>query len=216
VPYYFSRENRLTTEPPPSRDGSDPYQVDHTTGTGTQSRWVSLVNPLHKPIVYPDRRKEDEKLLCYTTPPLETPVEVTGHPIVTLYVSSKADDGAFFVYLEDVNPSGKVTYVTEGMLRAVHRKLSTEEPPYPVVTPYRTFLRKDALPLVPGEAAELVFDLYPVSYLFKEGHTIRVAVAGADKDHFAFVPEEPPLIHVLRNTGFPSHIDLPVMQQGHP
>lgn len=213
VPFYFSSKNTLRTEQPSKRDGFDTYAVDYTAGTGTQSRWVSLVNPLHKPIVYPDRREEDRKLLCYTTAPLETPMEVTGHPVVTLYISSTADDGAFFVYLEDVDPKGRVTYVTEGMLRAALRKLSDEQPPYPVVTPYRTFLRKDAMPLEPGETAELVFDLYPVSYLFKKGHAIRVAVAGADKDHFAFIPTEPPTVQVYCNAEHPSHIDLPVMPQ---
>ena len=213
VPFYFSPENTLTGESPSNPDGFDTYDVDYTAGTGTRSRWVSLVNPLHEPIEYPDRRNQDKKLLCYTSAPLPESMEVTGHPVFTLYVSSTADDGAFFVYIEDVDPKGRVTYVTEGMLRAIHRKLSDQAPPYPMVTPYRTFLRKDAMPLVPGETAELIFDLYPVSYLFEKGHRVRVAVAGADKDHFSFIPNDPPTVKVYRNAEYSSHIDLPVMLQ---
>jgi hypothetical protein len=55
-------------------------------------------------------------------------VEITGHPVVTLYVTSTAKDGAFYVYLEDVDENGKVTYVTEGQLRPLHRKVSNEIP----------------------------------------------------------------------------------------
>ncbi len=193
--------------------GADEYHVDYTVGTGTRSRWVSLVNPEHKEIRYKNRKKADEKLLCYTSAPLEAEMEVTGHPLVTLYASSTAEDGNFFVYLEDVGPRGRVEYVTEGMLRALHRKLSDEPPPFRTPVPYRTFLRADASPLVPDEVAELVFALYPTSYLFKKGHSIRVAVAGADKDHFENNPDAPPTVRFHRSARFPSHIDLPVMSK---
>ncbi len=211
--YFFSDGNRLGTDEPVASEGSDMYRVDYTTGTGLTSRWVSLVNVEEVPIEYKGRKKEDEKLLCYTSPPLEQDTEVTGHPIVRLYVSSTADDGNFFAYLEDVDPTGDVTYVTEGELRALHRKLSDEKPPYVDVVPYRTFNRRDAMPLVPGEVAELVFDLLPTSYLYKKGHSIRVAIAGADKDHFALMKTDPPpTLTVFRNKHHASAIDLPVVR----
>jgi uncharacterized protein len=40
---------------------------------------------------------------------------------VTLYIASTAEDVAFHIYLEDVAPGGHVTYLTEGVLRAIHR-----------------------------------------------------------------------------------------------
>ena len=126
-------------------------------------------------------------------------------------MSSTATDGAFFVYLEDVDEQGHVEYVTEGQLRAIHRKLSVQQPPYVTLVPYRTFNRADAMPLVPGEVAELTFDLLPTSYVFKKNHAIRVALAGADKDHFAIVPDEPPTLTFYRTAACPCHIDLPTM-----
>jgi len=117
------------------------------------------------------------------------------------------------VYLEDVHPSGEVTYVTEGQLRAIHRKLSNEEPPYKTPVPYRTFMKKDAMPLVPGEPAELVFDLLPTSYQFLKGHSIRVAIAGADKDHFPVANTSlPPTLEFHRDSEHASFIDLPVVR----
>ena len=66
-------------------------------------------------------------------------MEVTGHPIVHLFAESTARDGAVHVYLEDVDPAGRVTMVTEGQLRLLHRKLSDAQPPYRSVVPYHSY-----------------------------------------------------------------------------
>ena len=59
-------------------------------------------------------------MLTYTLAPLSGDTEVTGHPIITLYVASSEKDGAFCVYLEDIAPDGQCRYVTEGVLPALH------------------------------------------------------------------------------------------------
>ena len=66
---------------------------------------------------YPDRSQQDARLLTYTSAALDRAIEVTGHPVVSLFISSTADDGTVFVYLEDVDSRGRVAYVTEGQLR---------------------------------------------------------------------------------------------------
>jgi putative CocE/NonD family hydrolase len=210
---YFSGEHRLAGEKPAADTGHDTYVVDYSAGTGDAARWNSLTGPRGDTLFgYPNRTEEDQKLLCYTSAPLTEDMEVTGHPIVRMYVTSTADDGNFFVYLEDVEPTGHVTYVTEGELRALHRKVRAEEPPHKLVVPYHTFKREDAMPLVPGEVAELVFDLLPTSYLFKAGHSVRVAIAGADKDHFALMETNPPpTLEFQRNQTYASAIELPVI-----
>ena len=71
---------------------------------------------------------------------------------------STATDGAFFVYLEDVDEAGRVTYITEGQLRALHRKVSTDAPPFKMLVPYHSFKKKDGLPLVPGDEPPMAPD----------------------------------------------------------
>ena len=100
-------------------------------------------------------------------------------------MASTASDGAFYVYLEDVDADGTVSYLTEGQLRAIHRRTSDEESPLKLFVPPRTFRREDSMPLVPGALAELRFGLHPVSALVRKGHRLRVAIAGHDKDTFA-------------------------------
>jgi len=93
---------------------------------------------------------------------------------------------------------------TEGMLRAIHRKISSEPQPYKLPIPYHSFKRKDAQPLVVGQTGEITFGLYPTSVLIKKGHRIRVAIAGADKDTFVRLPAEgTPVISVARNNATP-------------
>lgn len=210
--FYLGADGSLSTSKPTSPDAADPYTVDDTHGTGEHSRWNCLV--MGGRVAYYDRKKQDEKLLCYTSVPLAQDTEVTGHPIVTLHVTSPARDGNVFVYLEDVDEKGRIRCLTEGMLRAIHRKLSDQPPPYPQLVPYRTFRRADAMPLVPGKPAALTFDLLPISHLFRKGHRIRLAIAGADVDHFANPPGPPPKIRVHRSAALASHVVLPCVRGG--
>jgi putative CocE/NonD family hydrolase len=163
-------------------------------------------------VVYPDRADADARLLTYTTAPLEEDLEVTGHPVVTLYMSSTREDGAVFVYLEDVAPDGRVRYIGEGQLRLIHRKVSEEEPPFVTVGPYHSYLEADAKPMIPGEVVEVTFSLHPTSVLFPRGHRIRIAIGGADADTFARIPAEGTLEWTIeRSPDQASRILLPVI-----
>ncbi|HYY56072.1 MAG TPA: CocE/NonD family hydrolase, partial [Pyrinomonadaceae bacterium] len=139
---------------------------------------------------------------------------ITGYPVINLRLSSTSTDGAFFVYLEDVDESGKVTYITEGELRAIHRKVSEERPPYWSGVPYHSFKRKESMPLVPGQVTELRFGLLPTSVLIRKGHRIRIAIAGHDKSVFARIPAEgTPVITLERNKNNASFVELPVVRR---
>ncbi|MBX7187820.1 MAG: CocE/NonD family hydrolase [Vicinamibacteria bacterium] len=198
----------------PARAGHDVHHVDPHATTGAHSRFGKHLEGGRYPVTYPDRRRADRKLLVYDSSPLKEATEVTGHPIVTLFIRSDAPDGAFLAYLEDVEPDGRVAVVTDGGLRARFRPLSPSEPPYWRPGLHRTCERKDAMPLVAGEVAELTFDLYPLSHTFFEGHRIRLAIAGADLDNFAPIAGcEAPRIEVHFGPVSASSILLPVMNR---
>ncbi len=209
TPWYFGDEGMLTREAPVTA-GADEYEVDFSHTTGTRNRWAT--NNGAGDVVYPDRSDADSKLLTFTSAPLERDLEVTGYPVVTLYLRSTHTDGAVFVYLEDVTPEGRVLYIGEGQLRLLHRKVSDEEPPFVTVGPYHSYKEADAEPMVPGELAEVTFSLHPTSVLFRRGHRIRVAIGGADADTFARIPSEGhPVWMVERGPESASHIVLPVI-----
>ena len=205
--WLLNADGRLSDEASVA-SGADHYDVDFGATTGKQTRWHTLIGG--PPIIYPDRADDDSRLLTWTSDALEDPYEVTGTPAVELYVRSTATDGAFHVYLEDVAPDGTVTYLTEGELRARHRKLAEGPPPYETYGPWRTCSTADALPLVPGEVAHLVFTLWPISVEIPAGHSIRIALAGADAGIFARVPAEGDVqLAILRGPEFPSRVSLP-------
>jgi putative CocE/NonD family hydrolase len=208
--WYLSADASLTAAGPPAA-GADDYTIDFDVTTGRHNRWFTN-NGGGGDVVYGDRRVMDERLHTYTSNPFDKDREITGHPIITLYVRSTHEDGLFIAYLEDVAPDGRVTYITEGELRGIMRRESDEPPLYKKMGPHRSELRADAMPLVPGEVAELTFELWATSVLIREGHRLRVAIAGADGDTFARYPLDGgvPVITVERNTRYPSHIVLPI------
>jgi len=205
--WYFGDHGSLTTAPPTAADGSDAYVVDWTASTGTSNRWRTGLDL--SDVVYPDRSEADRLLLTYTSDPLGQDTEITGTPVVQLHLSSTHDDGALHVYLEDVAPDGCVTYITEGLLRLSQRAVS-DAPLYIAKGPFRTHVRADANPLEPGQIVRVDVPLLSTSVLIREGHAIRVAIAGHDASAFARVPEEgTPTLTVERHAGFASRIILP-------
>ena len=210
--WYMAEGGDLRPGPPTSNDGADRYRVDFEASSGSETIWHTEFHT--SDVLYGDRTDADSRLLTYTSEPLEADLEVTGYPVVTLHVTSSHADGAFFAYLEDVFSDGSVKYVTEGHLRALHRKLSNHEPPYRMLMPHHTYKRADGMPLAPGQVAELVIGLQPTSVLFRKGHRVRVAVAGHDNGTFARIPPEEKAtvtVEVRRNVGYPSALDLPVV-----
>jgi putative CocE/NonD family hydrolase len=198
----------LISASPTDAVASDAYTVDYTTTNGTKTRWEAVDEP-HD---YPDMQTHDAKALTYTTPPLEADVEVTGHPVVHLWLSTAAPDLDVFVYLEVVDRSGKSTYITEGDLRASHRKLG-KAPFKNMGLPYQSHDQSDLEPIPSGEPFELVFSLLPTSYQFHTGSRIRVTIAFADAGNFDTPILDPaPALNLLRDTGHPSYVELPIVQ----
>jgi hypothetical protein len=213
--WYLAADGALSPNQSSEETGSDTYTVDFEANTGEFNRWWEMGAVVGKTVVYGDRSDAASHLLAYTTAPLEQDLEITGYPVVTLHVTSTHEDVALFVYLEDVDETGRVFYAAEGQLRALHRKVSSEPSPYRLQVPYHSFREEDAMPLVPGEVAEITFGLQPTSVLIRKGHRIRIGIAGHDQGTFVRIPAEgTPAITVARNRIHASCIDLPVLSRG--
>jgi uncharacterized protein len=204
--YYFGPT--LQTEPPSGSGAYDAYYVDYSTTTGTLSRWTA-VNWSHK---YPNMRSNDAKALTYTTTPLESSVQVIGHPAAHVWLLTDAPDLDVFVYLEEVDAEGNSIYVTEGILRASHRALgkATFEN---FGLPWHNHFQTELKAILPGEPFEMVLDLLPTAYRFSKGRRIRVTVAFADADNFDTPMIDPaPGVQLLRGKDHPSFIELPSLR----
>ncbi|HCR97492.1 MULTISPECIES: CocE/NonD family hydrolase [Halomonas] len=208
---YFQEGHKLSEAAPNALHGSDRYVGDYRCGTGNQSRYNRLYaqNVEH---YYADWHGRDERMLCYTTDTLTANMELTGHPVIRLNLQSDTQDCALFVYIEDIDENGRAAYVTEGVFRALHRRIAESHPNLPAIGPNHSFNERDARYLIPGECSEIAFDLLPTSWLFKAGHRLRIAIALADSDHFSRIPDGViPTIDIHRNALHASAIELPIM-----
>jgi putative CocE/NonD family hydrolase len=189
TPYYLGAA-ALGTSAPTAPDAKDESTVDYTVTT------MTLV----------------DKGISYMTPPLDSDLEVTGHPLAELWVSSTATDGDFVATLQDVAPDGSATsYNMHGRLRASHRK----EAPAPynnLGLPWHPSREADVLPLVPGEPTKLRFDLLPISIVFKAGHRIRLVLTFADGVATPKL-DPPPKVTIYRDSAHPSTLTLPIIKR---
>ena len=101
--FHFAADHVLA--PAPAAVGSDDYDVDFSVTTGRTNRWFAQTS---SPVLNLDHREKlDERMLLYTSAPLEADMEVTGTAVVHLWCSTDGDDGAFLVHLEDVDADGR-------------------------------------------------------------------------------------------------------------
>ena len=152
-----------------------------------------------------------EKGLQFTTAPLQSDTRITGHPVLKLWLSSTYTDADVVARIDDIAPDGTATYRTvEGRLRASMREL-TDAPYNNLGLPYHPFTEASAQPLTPGVPAELEFDFYVISNVFKQGHQIRLTLNFADQRATAKVDPAPD-ITIYYGGDMQSSLTLPVIQ----
>jgi uncharacterized protein len=145
---------------------------------------------------------------AFETAPLTEDMEVTGHPVMNLWIRTDAGDADVTARIEDVAPDGSArSYQMLGRLRASHRTLAA--PPYNHLgLPWMTHRIADAKPVPAGQPVELKFDLLPMSYIFKAGHKVRMTLTFADPQRR--VGGAPP-VTILSGGATPSSLTLPLI-----
>ena len=207
---YLAAEKQLTPTAPASGGGVDEYRVDYTAGTGGATRWLTQLGGAD--VHYTDREAATTGLLRFETRPFEVDTELTGTVVVNLWLSANRADGAVHAYLDDVGPDGTVRYLSEGVLRLIHRATSADPAPYPTFGVNRSFLESDAQPM-PNEEPQLVaVPLFATSALIRAGHRLRLSIGGADATSFARYPAEgtAPKWEVHRSSARASSVTLPL------
>ncbi len=94
-------------------------------------------------------------ILCYTSPALETELEIVGSPRMSLYARSSLDHTDFFARVCDVYPDGRSMNVCDGLVR---------------VAPGKGQPRPDG-------SLCIEIEMGPIAYHLQKGHRIRLQVA---------------------------------------
>ena len=223
--FYLAAPSSLTRTTP--SEGQTNYQVDFTHsssyGKSLANRWVMYTLGPKKVM---DRTEWDKKSLVFETAALKNDMEIVGHPIIDLWVSSDQAHGDFFVYLCDVDETGRSIYITEGQLRAGWHQLQDADEQVNVKStvkpdlPWHGYKKEqwDEKPMENGQVIEMRFDMLPTAWMIKAGHRIRIAIAGVDRGNFELNPALCPdgkcpetRISVHHSSMRPSRIELPVI-----
>lgn len=190
-------------------DNKDTYTFDLTATSGNQSRWTSTHGG---PYNYPDMSTLDKKSLSYTTQPLSKDLKISGHPMLYLWVIPQKEDFELFAFLNEVDPAGKSTYVTEGCIKASYRIKGKPEFHTPPTPWFRSF-EEDLRPVRPSEPVLIVFDLMPLSHVFKKGNSIRLSICASDSDNAAISANKTGgAFTLLSSDTQSSFIELPVVE----
>ena len=218
VDYYLHSSGRANTADgdgelraePPGQQRADTYLYDPLRPVPTLGGRIMAPSTANAAGPVDQRRVEArEDVLCYSTPVLDHPVEVTGHVSLTLFVSSSAPDTDFTGKLVDVFPDGRAIFLTDGILRARYRN-SLAEPE----------------PLSPEQVHEVTLDLSVTSNVFLPGHRIRLEVSSSNFPRFdrntntgGAVTEDGDedaqvaVNRVFHGPGHPSRLALPVIDR---
>ena len=187
TPYYLEAGGLLSPDGPGEADGAPSrYTFDPANPVPTIGGGISAAETIMRAGAFDQRGRADffgcedtlplnarQDVLTFQTQPLERPVEVTGPIEVRLWASSSAPDTDFTAKLLDAyppsaeHPDGLAINLTDSIIRVRYRN-GWETPEL----------------MEPGEAYELVFQLYPTSNVFKTGHRIRLDVSSSNWPRF--------------------------------
>ena len=108
-----------------------------------------------------------QDVLCYTSEPLQSELEVTGPIKVALYAATDQQDTDWTAKLVDVHPDGRALSLCDGIVRARFREG-----------------RESSSLIQPGKVYEYEIDLWVIGNVFKAGHCIRVEVSSSNFPRF--------------------------------
>ena len=156
----------------------------------------------------------------YTTPPLERDLYVNGPIQANVWVSTTALEAGVVVRITDVSPDGRSQEITNGILTASMRAVDASRARMldgQSIQPWHLFTEEARQRLSPGEIVPLNVEVFPSSFVIKEGHALRVSVGASDLPHG--LPPLPDLIRgvvglltVYSEADYPSHVVLPVVE----
>ena len=229
TPYYLRGDGLLSAERPES--GETPnvteFTFDPTDPVPTMGGGISAVDQFMRAGGFDQRGRPDfhgcndtlqlnarSDVVTFQTPPLAEDVEVTGPIEMHLWAASSAADTDFTAKLIDVYPPGDgypdglAINITDSIIRARYRN-GWDSPEL----------------LEPGQAYELVFQLYPTSNVFRKGHRIRLDISSSNWPRFDVNPNTGgPLgrdrsYRVANQTVYhdaerASHVVLPLQERG--
>jgi hypothetical protein len=149
--FYLRSRHRLLTDP-------EPFDTDSVPPDGFYQAPLTVTNTVSS--------------ISYRTPDLLEDTEVTGPCALSLHATIDTEDTNWIVRLYDVDPLGKKFQVTTGWLKASHREVDeNQSSPW---APHHPHTR--SVPVTPGEMCEYAIKVFPMSNVFRKGHSMELEI----------------------------------------
>ncbi|MEA2070545.1 MAG: CocE/NonD family hydrolase [Asgard group archaeon] len=200
-PFYFRENGQLSQSQSPEVSQSETYYYDPNNPVPT----IGGNNLLIDAGPYDQSSIEGRNdVLIFSSEVLTESMEITGPITANLWISSNCSDTDFTCKITDVYPDGRSMLIQDGIVRAKYRNNRT----HPEL-------------LESGEIVEVEINLASTSYVFNEGHKIRVAISSSNYPRFNANPNNGDRIYSNNETftaantlyfesSHPSKINLPI------
>lgn len=161
-----------------------------------------------------DMTPEDAKSIVFTSEVLPKDLELTGIPVVELWVTSSHRDGNFIACLEEVTPDGVSHFLADGAMRASHAKEHPNNIYESVGIPYHRGYREDYEELSGTEPKKLAFHIDAFSRIIPAGSRVRLSIScgGSGYQQPEGFPREGATVRLYTGAGHASFLRLPVVK----
>jgi hypothetical protein len=202
VSVYLTEDNSLTVN---TLDSVYSYMYEYDPSNPVPTIGGQNLNIARGPHDQRSIENRDD-VIVFTSDVLTDPVWITGPVKARLFVSSDRPDTDFTVKLTDVYPDGRSMLITDGILRMRNRNGFD----------HWEFMEE-------GMKYDVEIDLWSTSYIFNEGHKIRIAVSSSNAPRFLPNPNTKDGIkdnesyNIAKNSlyvggNYPSQLILPLVQ----
>jgi uncharacterized protein len=155
IPWYLHK-NLLAQHAPEDKQNPDSYEYDPNDPVPTLASSAAMGIGL-------DQRPIEQRLLTYTSSPLDEPLTLVGPARAVLYAASSAPDTDWIVKLTMVRPDGASVIISGGVLRARFRH-SLDHPAV----------------LEPNKPERFEIGMMPLSIVIPAGDRLRLTITSSD------------------------------------
>ncbi len=154
--------------------GAKSYVTNPAAGLGmTFDQYGTVAATPYIPL---DQRSAEEAGLTWRTAVLPKPLVLAGSSVLHLEAASSASDTDWFAKLSDVAPDGSESIITEGFLRASHRRLDRKRSTF--MRPWHT--NTDPKPIEAGRVYDYDVAIWPTAYKLAAGHRLQLRLTSYD------------------------------------
>jgi uncharacterized protein len=129
--------------------------------------------------------------VSYVTAPLSSDAAVVGAGAVDVWVRSSTPNVDLQATISEVRPDGKETFVQNGWVRGIARKLDAAKST--LLEPVLSLREQDFSPLPPNRFVEVTIPLYYEGHVYRAGSRIRVRISAPNGDQpvWSFAETQP-------------------------